>query len=224
MNTLMIRRLVGKDWAFQRVPVLLALLAGVVSLLLVASGSEGAFYAGTVLLITVVICFGVQLAIATVITERTEGNLPFVMSLPVSVAEHTAATLLANLLLFLLPWFTLGAGTLLVIRLAPGVPDGLIPFAVLLLLELLAGYALVLGVALVSASLGWTIVAVVTGNLLVQVFMYWAFRLPGITATMATESVVWHRQAIALMAGLLGATTLILLVAWRVRLSKKDLV
>ena len=41
---------------------------------------------------------------ATVVEERTDQTLPFVMSLPISAAEYTTAKILANLLIFLIPW------------------------------------------------------------------------------------------------------------------------
>jgi ABC-2 type transport system permease protein len=222
MNAAMIRRLVRKDWTFHRAPIAAGCAAGLVALALVVSGGAGAFYFGTVLLITVVISLGIYLAFTTVINERSEGTLPFVMSLPVSVQEYTAAKLIANLLLFLLPWAALAAGTVLVILSRASIPDGMLPFAVILLVELLAGYVLVLGVALVSESSAWTVGTMVLGNLFVQGFMYVTARLPGIAPTMPTERIVWTPTAVLLLGAELAAVALILLVTWRLQARKTD--
>src|SRR5690606_18860369 len=93
MNSAMIRLLVAKDWRFQRLPLLLAVIAGAAGLGLMLSDSGGAFYIGVVLVISVVITLGIYLAFLTVVHERTDGVLPFVMSLPIGVRDWTAAKL-----------------------------------------------------------------------------------------------------------------------------------
>ncbi len=222
MNGTMINRLVQKDWSFQRTPIVSAFAVGFVALALLSAGGNGTFYAGSVLLITVVIGLGAQLVIATVIQERSDGTLRFVMSLPVSVNEYTAAKLLANLLMFLVPWTALGIGTTAVILTRTGIPDGMLPFALLLLGELLAGYVLMLGVALVSESMGWTVGAMVFGNLFVNGFIYYTAHVPSIAAAMPTERITWDRPVILLMLAELAVIGLILLVTWRLQSRKTD--
>ncbi|MBL0179377.1 MAG: hypothetical protein IPP98_09675 [Gemmatimonadetes bacterium] len=68
------------------------------------SSSQGVFYRGAVLLPRS-ISIGIFLTFLTVVQERTQGMLPFAMSLPIGVREYTAAAkLAANLLLFMPPW------------------------------------------------------------------------------------------------------------------------
>ena len=62
-----------------------------VALLLVSNGGEGSFYAGCILLFTVLISLGIHLAMLTVVEERTQQTLPFVMSLPISPRDYTVA-------------------------------------------------------------------------------------------------------------------------------------
>jgi ABC-2 type transport system permease protein len=210
MNTFMIKKLILKDWYFQRWTIAAYLAAGAVALALLATGSDAAFYAGSVLLITVLIALGIHVAMATVVQERTEHTLPFVMSLPVSIGEYTTAKILANLAIFLIPWTALTAGTFAVIAGRPWLPDGLIPFALILLMEIFAGYCLILAVALVSESQAWTVGAMVFGNLFIQGFMYYVSHIPAIAATMKGNRIIWSPPAVALLAGE-SATILLLL-------------
>jgi ABC-2 type transport system permease protein len=221
MNTAIIAQLIRKDWSLHRVPIALLFAAGLVSVLMLLGG-QGTFYFGTVLLITAVIGHGIYLAFATVVHERSDGTLPFLMSLPVSVQEYTAAKLLGNMLMFLIPWGALVVGVAVVILTRDAIPDGLLPFSILLLVELLAGYVLVLGFAIVSESTAWTVGAMVFGNLFVQVFLYFVSRMPGIAATMSTERIVWSSAAITLLLVEMAVVALILLVTWRLQGRKTD--
>lgn len=206
----MVRRLVLKDWYFQRYTILAYLLVGAIALTLLCLPSEGAFHAGSILLLTVVIALGFHLVMASVVGERLESTLPFVMSLPVSPRQYTTAKILANLLIFLLPWAVLCAGAVLVILLRPAVPDGLLPYTVLLMVFLLLGYLIVLSTAIISESQGWTIGVMVACNLLLQAYMYTVSQLPGIAETLKGPDIAWSGTASALLAGmlLLGAGVL----------------
>jgi hypothetical protein len=69
MSTFMIKRLILKDWDLLRGTLLLYLAAGAVALGLIAQGSEGAFYAGSILTITILFALGIHIAMATVVGE-----------------------------------------------------------------------------------------------------------------------------------------------------------
>jgi hypothetical protein len=214
MNTAMIRHLVAKDWQFQRVPIAVATAAGAGGLALMLVNSSGAFYIGVVLLISAVISLGIYLAFLTVVNERTEGVLPFVMSLPIGVREYTAAKLVANLLLFVLVWGVLAAGAIGVVLAREAVPDGLVPYAAVLLLHLLTGYVLSLGVAVVTMSPGWTITVAGGTNLLFQGFMYWTSHLPDVEPTLAGSTITWPVSLRWVMAAELLAVVAILAFTW----------
>lgn len=224
MNTAMVRRLVQKDWAFQRRPIFAAFVAGVLALVVLGLGTDGAFYAGSVLLITIVIGLGIYLVIATVLQERTEKTITFVMSLPVTVHEYTAAKLIANLLLYLVPWAALGIGVTIVTLTRSGIPDGLLPFVALMLFELLVSYVLVLAVALVSESMGWTVGAIVFCNLFMQGFMYAVSHNPDIAASMVSNTIVWHRQTILILISELVIAALLLAITWCQQARKTDFI
>lgn len=214
MNPTMIRHLVAKDWRFQRLPIAVATAFGGLGLALMLANSSGAFYIGVVMLVTAVISLGIYLAFLTVVNERTEGVLPFVMSLPIGVAEYTSAKLVANLLLFVGTWAVLGAGAVGVVLARDPVPDGLVPYAVVLLLHLLTGYVLSLATAILTMSPGWTITVAGGTNLLFQGFMYWTSHLPDVEPTLAGEAITWPMSLRWVMAAELLTVVAILAFTW----------
>ncbi|HRP08325.1 MAG TPA: hypothetical protein PLL69_07545 [Gemmatimonadales bacterium] len=223
MNIAMIRHLVAKDWHFNRLPLAVAGAGGILSLSLLLANSKGLFYIGSVLLITVVISIGIYLAILTVVQERSDGMLPFIMSLPIGMREYTAAKLVANLGLFLLPWLLLVTGAAGIILAREGVPDGLLPYAVLMLLHLLTGYVLTLAVALITGSPGWTIAVGGGANLLLQGFMYWTSHLPDVAATIGGPTVEWVGSIRWLVAAELSVVAVTLWFTWIRQSRRTDL-
>lgn len=223
MNAVMIRHLVAKDWSFHRMPVVAAGAAGLLALAMSRwARTGGVFYVGAVLLITVVISVGIYLAFVTVIHERTRGMLPFVMSLPIRMREYTVAKLVSNGVLFLLPWAALSAGAAAVILVRDDVPNGLLPYAMLVLIHLLTGYVLTLAAALISGSEGWTIAVAGATNLAFQGFMYWARHLSDIAATIEGPVAVWTRSIRGLIAAELLAVVVILAITWAWQARRTD--
>lgn len=211
MNTTIVKKLILKDWYFLRGPIIGYLAGGAVALLLICNVGEASFFAGLVLLITVLISTGIHLAMATVVNERKEQTLPFVMTLPISYMEYTTAKILANLLMFLIPWSAVLIAVLALFTI--GNAGGLIPFMVILVTELFATYTLLLSVAIVSESQNWAIGAMVFGNLFFQGFFYWISHTPSVAATMRGHVAVWNSMAVTILAVeiafivlLLGAT------------------
>jgi ABC-2 type transport system permease protein len=131
MNYAMVKRLVLKDWYLQRWAIL-ASLAGIVATLgIIATGGKVAFLIGLIVLIMVIISIGAQMAVATIVTERKEQTLPFVMSLPISYRDYTACKIWGNLLIFLVPWLTMVVGSCGLLLLSPS-SRGLLPYAVIM--------------------------------------------------------------------------------------------
>jgi ABC-2 type transport system permease protein len=218
----MIRRLVFKDWHFMSGAIYAYLALGAIALLLVSTGGEGSFYAGCVLLFTVLISLGVHLAMATIVQERSDHTLPFVMSLPISPRDYTVAKVLSNMLIFLVPWGVLFFGALGVIAGRGAIENGLIPFAAIILTWILVSYCLLLAVALVSESQAWAIAAMVFGNLAFQGVLYAVSHMPSIAGTMKGDVAVWSPTAIALLAGELLAIVLLLGFTFYFQSRKRD--
>lgn len=222
MNTPMVKRLIHKDWYFNRGAIASYVAVGLLSLLALGLGGEGAFYIGSILLITVVISIGIHLVMITVIHERSEQTLAFVMTLPISAKEYTTAKVLANMLIFFLAWATLVIGTVAVIAGRGTIPDGLIPFAVVILGYLFTSYCLTLSVALVTESQGWTIGAMVLGNLLLQGVMYGVSHAPGVAQDFAANAIVWRQPITGLLGIELAAILLMLGLTFYLQSRKTD--
>lgn len=224
MNHKMVRTLIFKDWYFHRWTILIYLLGGAFSLFLLAAGSDLAFSVGGILLITVLISLGIHLVMATVIQERTGHTLTFVMGLPISAKEYSVAKILANLLIFLVPFVGLLLGTLATIATRTELPDGLIPFAVLVLLELFVNYCLLLTVALTTESQNWTIVTIVAGNLGFQGFLYLVANRTSIRETLTGSGIVWDTTALTLLAAELLLSAGLILLTLFIQNRKKDFI
>ena len=210
MNHAMVRLLVLKDWYFNRLPITGFLGVGAASLLVAGMPSSAAFFAGSVLLITLLISVGIHLAMLTILYERSNQTLAFVMSLPISGAEYTAAKLLANLMLFLGVWLAMLGGAVATVAGAGWLPDGMIPYVVVVLTQILAGYVVLLAVALVTESMGWSIAVIVTTNLLLQAVMATVSNIPAVAATLRGETPVWAGPVLWILAAQTGAILLAL--------------
>ena len=222
MNYPMVKRLILKDWYFQRWAILAYSLTGFLALGLTAMGTDASSYAGSILLITVMIAIGFQLVMVTVVQERSEQTLPFIMSLPISPMEYTTAKIGANLLIFMLPWLTLTSGTLLLLGTEGARSGALIPFSLIILTELLAAYLLVLTVAVVSESQGWTIFVLVLTNLFFQGFLYWVSHMPSIAEGMKGRGAVWNQTAVTLLSVEVGVSILLIAMAFVLQARKRN--
>ncbi|MDX1998931.1 MAG: hypothetical protein SF066_14540 [Thermoanaerobaculia bacterium] len=191
MNRSLVAALIQKDWYFNRWPIAAYGALGLAAAWGLGLPSETAFFASGVLLITALISIGIHLTMVTVVYERQQQTLAFVMSLPVSPRQYTLAKLAANLAIFGTAWAAITLATVAVIAHRSWVPDGLIPYALTILLQLFVGYLLTLSVAIVSESMAWTIGAIVVGNLLVQAVMFTLGRVPAVAAVLKTDTVRW---------------------------------
>ncbi len=222
MNAGMVKRLIQKDWYFYRWPIAFYIGAGLACIAALGYGGEGAFYAGCVGLLTVLISVGIHLTMGTVMEERRNHTLAFIMSLPISPKEYTLAKILANMTIFGLAWGTLFVGAIAVIAGRGTVPDGLIPFAAVILGEIFFGYCLTLCVAIVSESLGWTIGAMITANLLLQAVMYAVSHVPAVDRAMKTDAILWQQPVSGLLAAEFGAILLMLGLTFFLQARKTD--
>lgn len=199
MNYSTIKILIFKDWYLQRHAVVASLLGGVIALGIVCIPGNVTFLLGLILIITVLIAIGVQLAVATMVQERKEQTLPFVMSLPISYREYTVAKLLGTLIVFMLPWLMLVMGSLALFAVPHGVPHGLLPFTVIMSMEILVNTCLIVAVALVTESQGWTVGAMIVGNIAINIVGYLVAHVAGIAKGMGGSTVNWSPAASTLL-------------------------
>lgn len=221
MNYAMVKRLILKDWYLQRWAILGSLVGVVATLGIIASGGKVAFLLGLILLIMVIISIGAQMPMSTIVTERKEQTLPFVMSLPISYREYTASKIWGNLLIFLVPWLVTVLGSCGLLLFSPSA-RGLLPYTAIMSTEILLSTCLILGVAVITESQGWTVAAIMTGNLAVNGLGYVFAHIPGIAKGMWGSKIQWSGAASAVLLAEFIAIALLLGVTFFVQARKKD--
>jgi ABC-type transport system involved in multi-copper enzyme maturation permease subunit len=217
----MVWRLILKDWYFQRRPILLSLAGGVAALAIVAYGGKPGFTIGLILLVTVMVSIAATLVMSTMLGERENQTLAFVMSLPVSYIEYSAAKILVNLLIFVPFWLTLVGGSVALILAAP-VIHGLFAFTVIMAIEILVNTCLMIAVALVTESKSWSISAMIVGNVGLNLVGYAVAHIPGIANGMFGTVIQWSPAATICVATELTLIAVLLGGAFFIQSRKTD--
>ena len=173
-----IARLVRKDCWLMRWPLAAYILAAAAGLAMTLSGGSVARSAGITLAFNVLIGVSFHVMLGPVLGERERKTLAFVMSLPVTPKDAAVAKLVAAFALFVIP-ATIAASTL--VWLSPiDIPAamaaahrplwshllGMLGYYALVLGAWMVFFSVVLGAAIISESVGWTI-GVLTGVLFV---------------------------------------------------------
>jgi len=221
MNYAMVRRLILKDWYLNRWLILGSIPAGLAALAIVLTGKPIAFMLCIILLCMIIIGVGAQLAMVTTVNERKEQTLAFVMSLPVSWREYTTAKILANLILFLIPWIPLTAGALCVLLL-PGATHGLVPFTAIMSVEILITTCLIVAAGIITESQAWTTVGICCSSLGLNLLGYAFAHLHGISGYMWGTSVHWTPTAWTVLLAELLIVALLLGLTFFVQSRKTD--
>jgi ABC-2 type transport system permease protein len=221
MNYTMVKTLILKDWYLQRLAIFGSLFGCLATLGIIATGGKVAFFLGLILLIMVIVSIGGHLASATIVTERKEQTLPFVMSLPISYREYTTSKILGNLLIFLVPWLTMVLGSFAILLLSPS-SRGLIPYVAVMSTEILMTTCLIIGVAVITESQGWTVAAIMVGNLAVNIMGYLVAHIAGIAKGMWGPTIQWTSSASVVLLAELATIALFLAGTFFVQSRKKD--
>lgn len=168
--------------------------------------------------------WGGYLIIYSVIEERKNNNLPLIMSLPISPMEYTTAKIMANMLIYFIPWVLLVAGCQSVILGSAEIPNGLMPITMIVLIEILVSFFLLLAVALISESQAWTIGTMVGGNLFFNYFLYAISHISAIEKTMDGPVAVWDETVWWIITAEITVIVFILIVTFLFQARKKDFV
>jgi hypothetical protein len=222
VNARMVAILIRKDLSLLGLPVLGYVLAGLLGIGLMTLDGRGWFDAGCVVLITVLFGLGLHPCMATVVSERKEQTLAFVMSLPITPRDHTVAKIAVNLLMFFVPWSLLAAATAAVVLARPSVPDGLLPFGAILFGALAVVALVVLAVAVATESIPLTIGAEVSCNLLFHAVLFTSARMPAIGGHKESPTPVWNEQVALYLGAELALGVLFLAAAVWLRSRKTD--
>ena len=217
----MVKRLMLKDWYLNRWPIVASLAATIASLGIVATGNKEAFLLGIILLVMVIVFIGAHLVVSTIVNERKEQTLPFVMTLPISYREYTASKIWGNLLIFLVPWFTMVLGGLFLL-LYDAKTYGLVPYFVIMSTEILMSTCLIITTALITESQGWTVGAIMVGNIGVNGIGYLVAHIPAIAQGMWGSAIQWSKAATGVMLAEFATIGLLLGITFFVQSRKKD--
>jgi len=208
----MVGKLIAKDWQVYQKQ-----LAGFVAGLLLALGLVGMgtpllASAGALLLLVLLLVVGSYAIQSSVMLERKQQTQPFVMSLPVTPMDVFWGKLLANLVIYLVP-FLLVSGGLVGVGRPPGRPDGAVPGLVVVTLFMLANFCVSLCVVIAVDSEGWNVFAMLALMTLVGPFLYWVTSMPGIREHLQGDAIVWSPQVLGLVGGELAVIAIAILAA-----------
>ncbi len=217
-----IQALIVKDIQLNIGPLVLYLVMGLISLWLLTFEAKGPFYAGSVILLSMIIVAMAQLIFNTVINDRNDQTLAFVMSLPITFLQYTHAKVCANVTAFMIFWLIMVGGLLAVIYSQPQIPDGLAVYATILMLEMLCVFFLLLAVGLISESQTWTIVIMALTNIGLSLFMFWLSSVNDIKVHMDSTSAVWNGTAMTIIAAEFIFIAVVLLLTYYIQGRKKD--
>ncbi len=194
-----VRRLVAKELYLNRWPIAAGAVAGLASALLASNGRLG-FNVGALTWLTTVIAIGVLLAYNGVQNERKEQALLFVLSLPLSPAGYVRAKLVGLGLCFLVPWASSSAGAIALVLVDDDVPNGLLPYTLMLCLYLLANFAVFLCGTLLATSDALVTATIIGTNMSVSLYMFTVVNLPGIGENLHAQRPVWSGSVWAVLA------------------------
>ncbi len=213
LNLPLVRLLVVKDWQLFQKQLALYVLAGIVALCFLGLARPWAFYVGSLMLLIVLVaaaCFSIS---TSLVVERKEQTLSFVMSLPVSPLDFTISKLAGNLLTFAVPFAVLLGGTLATVLLTP-LPDGLFVYALLIFAYILFAFSISLSVAMSVESEGWATFAMIGSMVLINPYIMALAQIPDIDQRTRVDEIAWTTPAAAILIALslaslavLGATT-----------------
>jgi ABC-type transport system involved in multi-copper enzyme maturation permease subunit len=185
------RKLIAKEFYLHRWIIIGSTVAGVVGLLIAAEGKVR-FNIGMLMWLTTIVAFGIVLAMFAIANERKERTLQFVLSLPLSHGDYVRIKVVGLLLCFLVPWVILSAGAVTLIAVMPNLPDGLMPYAVLLCGFFLANYSVVLCSALHTASEGLMTLVIITTNMGITLLIFLVGALPSLYDHLSAPAPVWN--------------------------------
>ncbi|MEM7363043.1 MAG: ABC-2 transporter permease [Pseudomonadota bacterium] len=223
MNMSVVSALVRKDLAIMAPFVLAYWALGLGSVALVVFGGEAMSVFATILFVTAMACTGIHAIMQTVVTERTEGVLAFMMSLPITIREYTLAKVIVNMMIFLSVWITLSASSL-VIFIGDEMPRGTLPFFCIILVALLLAYTLMLATSLVTEGLGASVVMMVAGNIGSQAYLWLLADLHPIRSVLGGPDVIWNYASVGILTTQLGLIALLIAGAIWFQFHKRDFI
>lgn len=195
MSSQMIAKLAFKDWQLFKWYMFSYALLGMIAAGMMTIPTPMGYYIGVVVLITVLIGASAHLAIVSLVVEKKEYQLSFIMGLPLDVTDYALSKLVGGLMIYLVPWLMVVGFTVLVITFSH-IPDGLIPFLLIGALEILTATSILLCVGVLFGHEAATIITMVVLNLFFNVFLFWVGNMPSITEHIQSDTAVFNQTAV----------------------------
>lgn len=222
MSRSIVTRLLLKDLHFARHLIIGSIVLGFGCLGLSTLGPIG-FYVGTVSLLCVLIILNIFLVTAGVVNERKERTQLFVLSLPISTSQYMRCKLLFSFLAFFVPWLILTIAAVVVIDVSV-IPNGFIPFAVIVLMYLLLYNVLLLSVTLANESTTWNTVVIIFGNISINFVIALLMAWPAVNHSLWGREAVWNTQEIVILAVEVGLSLVTLGLGFLFASRKRDFI
>ena len=217
------RKLIAKEFHVNRYVVAGATVGGVVAVLIAALGKTG-FNIGALTWLTTVIAFGVMVALYGVMNERKEHSLLFVLSLPLSIADYVRAKMFGLALCFFIPWLAATVAAIVLVLTKADVPDGLVPYTVLLSVYMLANFLVLLCWTLHVNSEAWISAAIVITNMGVSIYMFVVGAQPGLQKHIWGPDPVWNQTALTILFIELGVIALAFTLPFFLAARRRDFI
>jgi ABC-2 type transport system permease protein len=222
MNRALVARLILKDWYLSRVPLVLIAAGGALSIGLLYLRREDTGIIGLISALIVCVLLSILLPTQTVVNERKQRNLAFVMSLPISPMEYTAAKVVGNLSAFLVLWAAVAIGVLGTLA-RTGIFGGLIPFGMVVALAPFVAFCLLLSVAIVVESEMWSILTMGATNISYS-FWFLLMKIPGLPQQLKGPVAIWSRPILLMLAGQLTFIVASLALTFYLQSRKRDFI
>lgn len=211
----MIKRLILKEFQMYQKQFAAYVIGLLIGLTLIGMAKTWAFYAGGMILLVLLICVGGFAIQSSLLNERREHTLTFMMSLPLTPMTFFWSKVLANLVLYLVPFTIVLAGTAFLVLFTP-LPDGILIWSFLIYGFLATNFFISLGAALVLESEGWNIFVQIAVSTFVGPFMVFIGTIDAIGKKIQSNEIVLSREALGIFALELTIMVLALVFARRV--------
>lgn len=210
----MVRKLIVKDWQVYQKQLAGYVAGMLLALGLIGMGTPLMSAAGTLLLLVLLLVVGSYAIQSSIMNERKQQTVPFIMSLPVTPMDVYWGKLLANLVIYLVPLLLVVVGLVALILTTPS-PDGTVPWVAVIAMFMLVIFCVSLCVAIAVDSEGWNIFAMLALMTLIGPFIFWVSRLDGIAQYLKTDRIVWSVPVVGLLFAELAVIVVsILLTSW----------
>lgn len=214
--------LVRKDLYLQRGFMGTMLLVGIAAWLLMTRGGVG-FAIGGVLFLTANIAGAIFIAVYTLLMESRDQARVFALTLPISGRAYEMSKLVGGYLAFGIPWLLLTVLSAGGVLLDGGAERGMVVFALLIQLFVLAQFSVVLATFFAVATEAASGVVILGINVCFTLFMM-AINQPQVTRPWRTAEIVWTPFARNVLAGELLCVAIALCVIAFITSRRRDYV